>query len=227
MISQPKEQICSITKKLSEKGWMPGSSGGLALLNTIGTTQKSILIAPGNINKANLKTGDLFEIKWIFENQSFIKPILSNDSNPHVLPKLSPIYLLLMNALGAKCVIEASPSWISLATKYALKAWECNAECHPNILRLANWRLLNELSSKEEVRLPIVNYSSNLEDTQVLFQRTLNDHPDSIALLIKDYGILAWGDSIENTLSKIELIDELCKLQIFNHKLLENSNIRS
>jgi len=219
MIGTSKDQVIHYSKLLNEMGWFPGNSGGLALMSQKAANHKTITITPDNVPKRFLKSGDLFELKWMFDKQDFVLPSLNKNTDPHLIARWAQIYLLIITRSNAKCVIEVAAKWPALASRLATRAWERNATTYPNQLRLAHWELASRLSGEEEITLPIIDREFP-DEMQTKISKLFDKTPKLEAVIIRDYGLLIWGESAEEAIAKLETFDELCQLQVQEFRLL-------
>lgn len=208
-----KDQVSIYCEKYSQKGWFPGISGGLAILNQPTPTTRSIVFTPDNISKGNLKSGDLFEFKWVYDKQTFIKPALSRDSESHIPAQNLQIYTaaLLLNSPTA-VVAEVCSSWFCLGTRVALRTWEKSGNNHSNKFRIAHWGLLETLCKESEINLPIIE-KHGPEEMLHSFQSYLSQ-ANVNCILIRNYGALIWDKDFNSLTQRIEVLEELCKLQV-------------
>ena len=75
--------------------------------------------------------------------------------------------------------------------------------------------LFQKLDSKE-LNLPIVEYN---EATLEKVKLALDLYPSTCAILIRDYGMLLWGSSVEDLSARAEVLEHLLELQIREHSI--------
>lgn len=212
-----RDQVILLCEKYYKKGWMPGSNGGIAVLSQTSNT-RSIVFTPDNIPRESLKRGDLFEFKWVYDKQTVVKPMMDSTAEPHTPARNIELYTLVLSQTeNTKCVAEVYSPWFALASKLALKLWEKNGNNHYNQVRLANWGLIDSLIYGERVlNIPIINNPSELtfESSNFLKENKAK------CLMIKDSSAIVWDSNVESLNKRLEILEELCRLEIFEFKLL-------
>ena len=111
------------------------------------------------------------------------------------------------------CGAQVCTTWSTLASRLALHAWKKKSEAFPNVLRISHWGLLNDIGVKQELLLPIINYT----DANIMLEavkEALTFYPQTCAILIRDYGMVTWGQNLLDLERSIEVIEKLCELQV-------------
>jgi ribulose-5-phosphate 4-epimerase/fuculose-1-phosphate aldolase len=179
--------------------------------------QKTIIITPDGIPKSELKTGDLFEMKWMFDSQTFVPPSMSRADKPHQIAKRASLYLQIISATQCNFVLECATVWSALASRLAVRAWERNATTYPDRVRLAHWGLLEHLGSDPSTTVPVLQMGE-ADAMQKSLEKSLK--ANTAGVLLRDYGLLVWGDSPADAISKAEILDRMCELQVSEFRLL-------
>lgn len=217
-------KIIETFDNFKEKGWMPGSNGALALLCSITENSKKIYVTPEGMSKRKLTTNDLFLLRDLYGSQDIQQPINQADDNSKI-SDWAPLFLELMGRYpGTQAVAQVITKWSALAARMSLAAWKKTAENSPNVIRLSHWPLLSKLGTNRELFIPIINYGSS--EKMLLESKTiLSLYPETCAILVRDYGMVVWGESLLDLESKIEILEHLCELQIYSYTLLSSISL--
>lgn len=220
------QQIIEMFKRFREKNWAPGGSCAISLFCHITDNSKKIYVTPDLIKDIQLNTSDIFLLRDLYGIQDVQAPLNQVDKSLKI-SRWTPILLeILSNNPANSCAVQLSPSWSTLAGKYALTLWAKKGDTHPNILRLSYWKLLEKLignDSEDEFLIPIVNYGKP-EQLLVEIREILKLYPKTCALIVRDYGILVWGKSLNDVYNRVEVIEHLCQLQIHDSLLFDKIN---
>jgi ribulose-5-phosphate 4-epimerase/fuculose-1-phosphate aldolase len=201
-----------------KKGWMPGSTGALALLCSITENSQKLYVTPDQVGK-KISNNDLFLLRSLYGAQDIQEPLNQMEENL-TLSRWSPLFLDIMTKNPEiRAVAQVTTKWSVLAARMALDAWKKRADSHPNILRLAHWELLQDINASRELLVPIINYS-NSDSMLAEIKRLLPLYPETCAILVRDYGMLVWGDSFEQIEQRIEILEYVCEMQIYSYALL-------
>lgn len=213
------QDLVSFLKYCAQKGWMPGTTGGMAQLVSIGNNSKKILVTPDNVCKDDLSASDVFTLRDLYGSQELIPPISKN--KPLQISSWAPLFLeILARFPNVTCVGEFATKWSTLASRMAFKAWQRNAEAFPNVLRLSYWGLLKHLGTEQELLLPIIEGLADPSSLHDALRQQLSLYPSCRAVLIRNYGMLVWGESLTDLKNNVELIEHLCELQVTDFNLL-------
>jgi ribulose-5-phosphate 4-epimerase/fuculose-1-phosphate aldolase len=212
--------VIDAINRFKDKGWMPAFSGAIALTCNITEKSKKIYLTPDNTAGKPLTPNDLFLLRDLYGSQDIRQPLNQLDDESIVMSRWTPLFLEIFSQFPeAQAVAQVSTKWTTLASRLALVAWKKTAETQPNILRLSHWALLERINVGKELMIPIINYGSPegmLHEARGL----LEFYSQTCALLIRDYGLVAWGESLRDVENKIEILEHLCELQIHSYTLL-------
>jgi len=197
---------------------MPGTAGGLAHLISMGNNSKRILITPEGVGKDDLTASDLFVLRDLYGTQEMIAPIPKN--KPSRISSWAPLFIEVLGRYPtATCVGEFATKWAVLAGRVAFKAWQRNADAFPNVLRLAHWGLLRHLETEQGLNIPVIEGNTDVMALHTAIQQALTNYPSTCAVLIRNYGLLAWGDSVGDLKNRLEILEHLCELQVADFNL--------
>lgn len=212
-------KILDSIANLKNRGWFPNGSGGLAVLQKIHDNSQKIYVTPHKVK--NLVPNDLFLLRSLYGEQDMQTP-LNKVENALELSSWTSIFLeILGNKTNATCVAAVHTKWTTLASRAAFHIWRKKSESYPNLLRISHWGLVNDITGKNEMFIPIVNYA----DAGTMLSKTkeaLSLYPESCAILIRDYAMVVWEKSLELLESRAEAIEYLCELQVADFNLFSS-----
>jgi methylthioribulose-1-phosphate dehydratase len=217
-------KIIETFEKFKEKGWRPGGNGALALLCSITENSKKIYVTPNTTDKKKLTTNDLFLLRDLYGSQDLIQPLNQPDDNSKIAD-WAPVFLdVLARYPETKAVAQVITKWSALSARMALAAWKKTAENNPNVIRLSHWPLLRRLQPNRELFIPIINHG-NPESMLAEARVSLSLYPETCAILVRDYGMVIWGETLLDLENKIEILEHLCELQIYSYALLSSLSL--
>jgi len=216
------DKVIKAFDRFKEKGWMPGGNGALALMCHITENSKKIYVTPNETSK-KLTANDLFLLRDLYGSKDIRQPL--NQADDAKISDWNALFLELMGKYPKiQAVAQVITKWSSLSARMALTAWKKTSENHPNVLRLSHWPLLSKLHSDRELFIPIINYG-NPEVMLAEARAMLLLYPKTCVILIRDYGMVVWGESLLDVENKIEILEHLCELQIYSYTLLSSSSL--
>lgn len=206
------QKLIDFYDQFRSKGWMPGGCGALAQLFNITETSKKIYITPERPRNNKLTTNDLFLLRNLYGKSDVQNP-LNQDEHGLQISKWSSIFLeILGKKSDATCVAQLSTKWSILGARTALAAWRKSSAHYPNVFRLAHWGLLSYLDVGRELLLPIIEFGG-AEKMLSDVRDALELYPQTCAILVRDYGVIAWGKSLEDLESRVELLEHVMELE--------------
>ena len=203
------DDIVSYARKFHEAGWMPGSVGAIAQLIVHNESSKKILVTPENLDINAFSSSDLFVLRDLYGTQEIQAPLKGNS-----ISKWAATFFMLLARTDTKCVAFVSTENSCLMGRKVLQLWNEKGESHSNLLRLSHWGLLRDLGATQvEVSVPIIDCGAEEASAQIasVFDLYTNSFP---AILVRNYGLLAWGNSLSGVRNKIEILDRLFALQL-------------
>lgn len=211
-------KVVETFNKFRQKGWMPGSTGSLALLCGITENSNKIYVTPDKVQD-KIAVNDLFLLRSLYGSHDMQDPINKLDNNLQ-LSRWSPLFIeIIATHPETRALAQVTTKWGILAARMALDAWKTRAESHPNVLRLSHWELLKDINGGKELLIPIVNLSEPGKLlTEVKSQLSL--YPNTCAIIIRDYGMVVWGNSFSDVERRIEILEHVCEMQIYSYTLL-------
>jgi len=213
------QQIIQYYDKFKSRGWIPGGCGAIAHLFSITENSRKIYVTPERPRHTTLTNNDLFLLRHLYGKLDIQNP-LNQDEYGLTISKWTNIFLeVFANKPNATCVAQFSTKWSVLGARMALEAWRKNSSHYPNILRLAHWGLLSFLGADRELLIPIIEFSDP-DSMQQATKNALELYPQTCAILIRDYGVITWGTSLEDLESRTELLEHIMELEVreFNSK---------
>jgi len=219
------KQVVDAFNKFRDKGWAPGGNCAIAFMSHVTDNSKKIYVTPDSVNDLQLHTGDVYLLRDLYGIQDIQTPLNQIDKSL----KISRWTAILLEIIGSNphnlCAAQLSPVWSTLAAKHALTLWAKKGEAHPNVLKLTYWRLLQKITGENssEVSIPIIDYI-NPEQVIGEVRELLKLYPQTCAIIIRDYAILAWGKTLADVFNRVEVLEHLCQLQIQDSILFEKLN---
>lgn len=206
------QKLLDYHKRFRDKGWMPGGCGALAQLFHITETSKKVYVTPDIPRLDQLTTNDLFVLRSLYGKSDVQNP-LNQTEHDLKISRWTPIFLEVFSKHpNARCVAQLSTKWGILSARVALAAWRKSSSHYPNVLRLAHWGLLHHLGADKELLIPIIDFSSK-EKMEQDAKSLLDLYPETCAILIRDYGVITWADSLEALESRTELLEHVMELE--------------
>lgn len=216
-----RDSVIKACKEFQLSGWTPGTSGSIALLCNVAENSKKIFITPEGVRKDELISNELFELRDLYGSQECIPP-MEKRGKTYRISSWAQIHLEILTRLpGITCTAFFAPKWTVLAARTSYRASFSSGDSLPNVLRLAYWGLIEHIAEGHEVNIPIISGSSDnpggLLDS---LRQALSLYPDTPAVVIRDYGMLVWADSLSDLKSKTEIIERLSELKVFDYHLV-------
>jgi ribulose-5-phosphate 4-epimerase/fuculose-1-phosphate aldolase len=202
--------IVSYLRKFHDAGWMPGSVGAGAQLIVHNESSKKILVTPDNLDINTFTSSDLFVLRDLYGTQEIQAPLKGKFS----ISKWATVFFTLLAKTDAKCAAFVSTQNSCLIGRKAIQLWNEKSESHPNLLRLSHWGLIKDLGIPHpEVNVPIIDCFANeaLPQVNSVFDLYVNPFP---AILVRNYGLLVWENSLSLLRNKIEILERLFALQL-------------
>lgn len=219
-------QISEAYNRFRARGWAPGGQCAIALLSHVTDNSKKIYVTPDYVKDAQLASSDLFLLRDLYGIQDIQTP-LNQINQANKISRWSSVLLEILSRNTTNlCAVQLTPLWSTLAGRHALTNWAKKGDSHPNVLRLTYWKLLEKLTfdgSADELSIPIISYGKP-EETLFETKEALKLYPHTCAIVIRDYGILAWGKTLADVQNRVEILEHLCQLQIQDFILFEKAN---
>jgi len=216
-----RDKLIKFCKEFQALGWMPGTSGSVALLCNVAENSRKIFITPEGIRKDELSSSELFELRDLYGSQECIPP-MEKRGITYNISSWAQIHLETLSRIpGITCTAFIASKWITLAARTSLKASFEKGDSLPNVLRLAYWGLLENIAEGHEVNIPIISGSpkdgGGLSD---LLQQALTLYPEAPAAVVRDHGALIWASSLSDLKTKAETIERVSELKVFDYHLI-------
>ena len=212
------QKIVETIARYKARGWLPGGNGALALLCPITESSKKVYITPSNVR--SLSQNDLFMLRDTYGAQDVQSPLNKEDGT---MTEWAPLFFHILQVYPAsKAVVQVATKWTSLAARSVLLTWKNSATNFPNVFRLSHWPALKKITDRTELEIPIINYGNNAVTEG---KAMLSVYPDTFAILVRDYGAIVWGESLNDVEAKIEVLEHLSELQIYSNSLLSNKDL--
>ena len=201
--------IISYARKFHDAGWMPGSIGAIAQLIVHNESSKKILVTPDNLDINTFSSNDLFVLRDLYGTQEIQAPLKGN----FAISMWASTFFMLLAKTDSKCTAFVSTQNSCLLGLKAIQMWKEKSESHPNLVRLSHWGLLKDLGAQTEINIPIIDCEADEAAAQV--ENTFNLYVNSFpAIIVRNYGLLAWDSSLPELRNKLEILDRLFGLQL-------------
>lgn len=201
-----KDIFCNTCHYLNQKGWMPGNTGTLILSQKTFGDSHNIFVTPSSVSKRDIKPSDLFEIRVDNLDLSLNQPSkLSTNGKTHTTPLLFSPYIKIIQTTNIKCILEIKTSNSILISKLAIKLWETNGDSFPDKIKLGSFF---------DIELPEYINILQLEEVESKISKLAGD-----PLLIRDYGLIIFGDSLESVKIQADHLDLIFKIRLEEFRL--------
>lgn len=218
-----KSLISQMCEKFYEKGWMPGTGGGLSIRIGNGTDDDPFRVfsTPSGIQKEDMIGDDLFE--------------LDMDQKVTVIPKTPGLKLSSMtniwycvydNRPASRCVIHTHSMYAQLSTLLNQDQDQYNEinddEGNDNeteveveridCLRITHLEMIKGVGNHaydSMLEIPIIDNQRSENLLAPDFEKAISQYPKCNAVLVRRHGVYVWGDSWEDAKTKLESFDYL------------------
>ncbi|KAG8224256.1 hypothetical protein J437_LFUL001636 [Ladona fulva] len=199
----PRNLIPELCYQFYHLGWVTGTGGGISIKDG-----NDIYIAPSGVQKERLHPEDLF-----------VQDINGHDLNlppPHKKLKKSQCTPLFMSAYtyrSAGAVIHSHSKAAVMATLlYPGKEFRVS---HLEMIKgIHNPKLQRNYRYDEELVVPIIENTPWEADLKDRMDKTINEYPETSAILVRRHGVYVWGDSWQQAKTMAECYDYLFDLAV-------------
>uniref|UniRef100_A0AC34QT52 Class II aldolase/adducin N-terminal domain-containing protein n=1 Tax=Panagrolaimus sp. JU765 TaxID=591449 RepID=A0AC34QT52_9BILA len=205
------ELFVDLMKSFFEKGWMVGSSGGMAV-----STTKFIFYSPSSVQKERLTPDDLF----VLDQETF--ELVSRPKNQKIKESACvPVFNLLLNDdEDINCVIHTHSKYSNLLTQICGDKTCFEITNQEMIKGIFNRKTKKAMNNTDILQIPIIE---NAEQEYMLLpqlKEALVKYPQTSAVLVRNHGIFVWGPTWQKTKIMLEcyeyLIELSCEMAKFN-----------
>ncbi len=189
------DAICVIAKDFHQRGWMSGTAGNLSARQT----NDAMWITASGKSKGNLTANDLLKLK--INNGEVIEHNLTMNSPSAETEIHQAIY---QSFSTAKACFHIHSIDACLATR--LHADETHLVL-PDLEMIKGFEIWEQ---SPKVLLPVFRNHLDVSQIAADIRRQFSQlQPDITALMIRDHGITVWGNSIEQTYNRVEILEFL------------------
>ncbi|EEB07592.1 5'-methylthioribulose-1-phosphate dehydratase [Schizosaccharomyces japonicus yFS275] len=210
------ELICSICRQLYKSGWVTGTGGGITI-----RTGDHIVIAPSGVQKEKLEVKDMFVMS--LTTRDYLHTPKQN-SKPS---QCTPLFLSVYTSRDAyACIHTHSQEAVLLSNLFAQKT-------HFESSGFDVQRYIPRGSKKngfykfeDTIRIPFINNTAHESDLQSNLQKAINENPYTCAVIVRNHGIYAWGDSWEDAKMNTEAVEYLFHVFLRDYRIKHSKNCR-
>lgn len=213
-----KVKLIEAIEQFRKKGWMPGFSGSIAVIQNISDDSNKILVTCDKPKKGYIENNDIFTLRNLYGSFDIVNPLNYEEDSLQLSKWISSFIEIFSSQSGARCAAQLCPKWSILASRMAFRAWKLRSESYPNLLRISHWKALQSFGVENELMVPIINFDTHDVMASSLKEK-LSLYSQTPAVLIRDYGLLIWGDSLRDLENKVEIFEHLCELTVLDFNL--------
>lgn len=202
-------EIIRTLRDFYQRGWMPGSFGGLACLQIVGENSKKVYMTPDRFDATTLSANDLFVMRDLYGSQDIQGPLTTDLK----ITRWGSIFLSLIAKTQNNCIGFFSTKAGCLAGRVALHAWRSNSETHPNVVRVSHWGLNAEIGQDKEFYIPIIEMGA-IEELITQVNQIFNMYSEKFpAIIVRNYGYFIWGETLAALRNRTDILERLLELQ--------------
>lgn len=189
------QQIITSAKELAEAGMLPATSGNLSMREPGSST---ILITASGKHKAKLTETDFIELDLDEQNPEILAKASAETELHRQLYRYSEQISVVFHthSIGAVLISKIYPQAINLSGYELLKAL-------PGIK-----------THKARVTIPVFENTQNINSLAKTIDAYMLSNPDTLAYIIKEHGLYAWGNSAQQVLNIIEALEAIFEVEL-------------
>lgn len=197
------ENFTKLMVQFYELGWMRGSGGAMGCISG-----DELMISPSALQKERIREQDVF-VYNISQKTEVQRPL----NKRITVSSCSVLFSLIMKETGSECVIHTHSKSANLLTQLITKdTFEISHQEY--IKGIYDPFSGKALKYSDTLTIPIIE--NMLSESQLLepIRGVLENHPQAIAVLVRNHGLFVWGPTWESTKIMTECIDYLLELAI-------------
>ncbi|KAK0397592.1 hypothetical protein QR680_002183 [Steinernema hermaphroditum] len=196
------ELFVSLMNQFYHKGWMVGSSGGMAV-----EQDNLIYYSPSSVQKERLRGCDLF----VFDNEKL--ELVRRPPNGKIKESAcTPLFNHILNTVaGSHCVIHTHSKWANVITVLTKgRNFEIShQEMIKGVFNPLTWKAY---SYSDRLVIPIIENKPTEDQLLPDLIDTLLEHKGAPAVLVRNHGLFVWGPTWEKTKIMTECLEYLFEL---------------
>uniref|UniRef100_A0A1I8A1P5 Aldolase_II domain-containing protein n=1 Tax=Steinernema glaseri TaxID=37863 RepID=A0A1I8A1P5_9BILA len=196
------ELFVSLMNQFYHKGWMVGSSGGMAV-----EQDNLIYYSPSSVQKERLHGCDLF----VFDNEKLT--LIRRPDNPKIKESAcTPLFNHVLNSVaGSHCVIHTHSKWANLITMLTngREFVISHQEMIKGVFNPQSWKAY---SYDDRLVIPIIENKPTEDQLLPALVDMLMDYKEAPAVLVRHHGLFVWGPTWEKTKIMTECLEHLFEL---------------
>ncbi|CAH0564164.1 unnamed protein product [Brassicogethes aeneus] len=194
----PRNLIPELCRQFYNLGWVTGTGGGISIKHG-----NDIYIAPSAVQKERIQPDEIF-----------VQDIDGQDLElPPPEKKLrksqcTPLFMCAYKQRNAGAVIHTHSKSAVMATMlFPGKEFKCT---HLEMIKgIKNQKLGRNYRYDEVLTVPIIENTPFEEDLKDRLEQTINEYPETCAVLVRRHGVYVWGDSWQQAKTMTECYDYL------------------
>lgn len=186
-----------------ELGWMRGSGGAMGCISG-----SALMISPSALQKERIREQDVF-VYNISQKTEVQRPL----NKRITVSSCSVLFLLIMKETGSECVIHTHSKSANLITQL-MKSDTYDISHQEYIKGIYDPFSGKALKYSDTLTIPIIDNMPSESQLLEPIRGVLENHPQAIAVLVRNHGLFVWGPTWESTKIMTECIDYLLDLSI-------------
>lgn len=199
-----KSLMSQLCEKFYNKGWMPGTGGGMSIRIGSGTEEDpyTVFSTPSGIQKEDMVGDDVFELDM---DQKVVAP----PSTPGLsLSSMTNLWFIVYKLRpSTMCVIHTHSMNAQLVT--LLDQESCR---NSDVLRITHLEMIKGVGNHaydDILEIPIIDNQKSENLLAPDMETVIRNFPKCNAVLVRRHGVYVWGDSWEEAKTRIESFDYL------------------
>lgn len=186
-----------------EMGWMRGSGGAMGCISG-----SELMISPSALQKERIREQDVF-VYNITQKTEVQRPL----NKRITVSSCSVLFSLIMKETGSECVIHTHSKSANLLTQL-IKSDTFEISHQEYIKGIYDPFSGKALRYSDTLTIPIIDNMPSESQLLEPIRGVLDNHPQAIAVLVRNHGLFVWGPTWESTKIMTECIDYLLELSI-------------
>lgn len=191
---QQLDELIQVCHWIGQQGWVPACSGNFS----VKSQQACIWVSASGVDKTTIALNDFIEI------DDAGRP-LNTDKKPSAETLLhTALYQFFPEIYCVLHTHSYCATFLSLISK--------------DVCVINNQELLKAFpphtTHQTSVKVPIFDNTQDIKQLSHQLSHYLEDHPDTVAFLIRGHGVYTWGNTIQEAKKHLDAIEFLFKLEL-------------
>ncbi|ULT80482.1 hypothetical protein L3Y34_010800 [Caenorhabditis briggsae] len=202
------ENFTKLMVQFYDLGWMRGSGGAMGCISG-----NELMISPSALQKERIEKQDVF-VYDISQKTEVQRP-----ANKRIaVSSCSVLFSLIMKETGSECVIHTHSKSANFITQL-IKGDTFEISHQEYIKGIYDPFSGKALKYSDTLTIPIIENMPSESQLLEPIRGVLENHPQAIAVLVRNHGLFVWGPTWESTKIMTECIDYLLELAIEMEKM--------